>query len=96
MPEIPSIGQGSVGPINRAVGASAYNGQASRAKNELTQRSGDRVELSDHARLLDRLRQLPDVREELVEMVREAIAQGTYETAEQVDVAIDRLLEDRP
>jgi negative regulator of flagellin synthesis FlgM len=53
----------------------------------------DRVELSAHARLLDRLLQLPDVRMELVETVRQAIRDGTYETPEKLEAAVDRLLE---
>ena len=75
MPDIPSIGRGSVGPVNRAAGPAAYQG-TTRAR-DLSRRLGDRVELSEHARLLDRLRQMPDVRVELVEQVRRAIADGT-------------------
>jgi negative regulator of flagellin synthesis FlgM len=92
MPEIPSIGQGSVGPVNRAAGVSPQ--EVTLKPHERNGRAGDRVELSAHARLLDRLLQLPDVRIELVEAVRQAIRDGTYETPEKLEVAVRRLLEE--
>lgn len=91
MAEIPSIGPGSVGPINRAVQTEAYN-RATETLHPESRRLGDRVELSRHAVLLDQLRQLPDVRTDLVKAVREAIADGTYETDDKLSVAIDGLL----
>ena len=91
MSEIPSIGPGSVGPINRAAALTA----AYRNTADLKQQNeplGDRVELSRHAVLLDRLQQLPDVRADLVDEVRDAIAGGTYETDEKLTAAIEALL----
>ncbi|MHC4416468.1 MAG: flagellar biosynthesis anti-sigma factor FlgM [Planctomycetota bacterium] len=90
MPDIPSIGHGSLGPVNRTAGPSAYQG-TTRARDH-GHRLGDRVELSEHARLLDRLRQMPDVRIELVEKVRRTIAEGTYETPEKLESAVQQLL----
>ncbi len=91
MAEIPSIGPGSVGPINRAAALTA----AYRITEDLQPRSeplGDRVELSRHAVLLDRLRQLPDVRADLVDKVRDAIAGETYETDDKLTAAVEGLL----
>jgi len=91
MAEIPSIGPGSVGPIDRAAALTA----AYRITEDLRPRSeplGDRVELSRHAVLLDRLRQLPDVRADLVDKVRDAIAGETYETDDKLTAAVERLL----
>ena len=93
MVEIPSIGPGSVGPINRA----SERIEAYRVSENRPQQSeplGDRVELSPQAVLLDRLLQLPDVRGDLVEQVREAITSGTYETEAKLNAAIDGLLRD--
>ncbi len=93
MAEIPSIGPGSVGPINRPAALTA----ASRITEGLQPRSsplGDRVEISPHAMLLDRLRQLPDVREDLVNEVRNAIADGTYQTDDKLTAAVEGLLPD--
>ena len=92
MPEIPAIGHGPMGSINRASGASASEGTV-RAPDPRG-RAGDRVELSTHARLLDRLLRLPDVRDELVERVRHAITDGTYKTPEKLDIAVRQLLEE--
>ena len=93
MTEIPSIGHGSVGPINRASPASAYQATEKPSPNGEAV-VGDRVELSRHAVLLDRLQHLPDVRADLVSDARAAIKDGTYETDEKLDAAAARLLED--
>ncbi len=93
MTEISSIGHGSVGPINRAAPTSAY--QATKKPSPDGEPvAGDRVELSRHALLLDRLRQLPDVRTDLVNDVSAAISNGTYETDEKLNTAVARLFEE--
>ncbi len=91
MVEIPSIGPGSVGPI-RAAQTEAY--RVTENLRPQPEPLGDRVELSRHAILLDRLLQLPDVREDLVKGVRDAIADGTYETDDKLSAAIESLLPD--
>ncbi len=93
MAEIPSIGHGSVGPINRAAPTSAYQA-TEKPSPDGEPFAGDRVELSRHALLLDRLRQLPDVRTELVNDVSAAISDGTYETNEKLISAVARLIEE--
>ena len=93
MAEIPSIGHGSVGPINQAAPTSAYQATEKASRNAEAV-AGDRVELSRHAVLLDRLRQLPDVRADLVNEVRDAIAGGTYESDEKLTAAVEGLLRD--
>ena len=94
MPEIPSIGHGSVGPINRAASVSAYQSADTEKVRDASRPLGDRVELSRHARLLDQLRQLPEVRSDLVEQIKRSIEDGTYESAEKLDAALERLIED--
>lgn len=54
----------------------------------------DSVEVSDQARWLHELAQLPPSRLRHVERVRHAIAQGVYETEDKIDTAIDRLAHD--
>ena len=93
MQEIPSIGPGGVGPINRAAAAQPYHGSG-KVPTPNGVASSDRVELSDHARLLDRLRQLPEVRTELVDRIRREIADGAYDTPEKLDGAVRELLDD--
>ena len=45
-------------------------------------------------RLLVKIKQLPDVREELVARVRGQIDAGTYETPERLDQAVERMMEE--
>lgn len=54
----------------------------------------DRVELSDAARFMERLKRLPEIRSEKVRALREAIASGRYDTDEKLRVAVERVLED--
>ena len=56
--------------------------------------TADQVEISPIAQLLSRAAQLPDIRQEKVELVRQQIAAGVYETPEKLAAAIDRLLEE--
>lgn len=59
-----------------------------------TERPSDRVELSDRARLLNKLINLPDVRRDLVDEVRRSIEAGTYDTPERLDGALNGLADD--
>ena len=53
---------------------------------------GDRVEISELAGFLSQLSQLPDVRAEKIVQVRNAIQNGTYETPEKLNAALDKVL----
>jgi hypothetical protein len=44
--------------------------------------------------MMAKLRQLPDIRVELVARIRAEITAGTYETPERLQGTIERLLED--
>lgn len=57
-------------------------------------RGQDQVELSDLARLKSKLREMPPIREDLVQRVQQQIADGTYSTDERIDAAIKNLLQD--
>ena len=54
----------------------------------------DVVEISSAAKLAAKIQEIPDVRTELVERVRNEIAAGTYETPEGLEVAVDKLMEE--
>ena len=58
-------------------------------------RTSDRVELSDQARLLSKLKQLPEVREDLVNSIKSQIDSGNYDTEERFDTAINALIDDQ-
>lgn len=59
-----------------------------------TTRGEDQVELSNTAQLLSKLRDLPEVRQDLIGRVRASIADGSYESDDKTDAAIESLLED--
>jgi negative regulator of flagellin synthesis FlgM len=54
----------------------------------------DRVEISELAAFLSRLAELPEDRARKVVEVRQQIANGTYETSEKLDRAVERLAKD--
>ena len=91
MPDVSSIGNGHLGHVNRTPVSPSTFENGIRPENRL-QDGGDRVELS--ARALDQLRQSSEIRDDLVDSVRQAIANGSYETEERLNVAIERLIED--
>ncbi len=59
-----------------------------------TETTVDRVELSANARSLGRIEDLPKNRRERVETLRKGIREGTYETSEKMETALDRLIKD--
>lgn len=90
-----------IGPIGQP-GASAFghgNGRIPRsyqgsAAPTAAGRRNDAVELSDTARLLSKLNELPEIRQELVDRVKDEIANGTYETPEKLDAAVQGMLDE--
>ncbi len=54
----------------------------------------DQVEISPLGQMLDGISQLPEIRHEKVEAIRQQIAAGTYETAEKLELALDRMLDE--
>lgn len=86
-----------ISPISRpqpaTLNGSARSGRAGAAATAAP-RGGDRVEFSSQAKLLSKLKALPDVRDDLVGSVRAQIDAGQYETEERLDTAINALLEE--
>lgn len=56
--------------------------------------TSDRLELSAAGQIAGRLAEIPDIRADRVAEIRAALADGTYETADKLDVALDRLLDE--
>ena len=54
----------------------------------------DQVDISPEADLISRVRDVPDVRADRVAEIRQQIEAGTYETAEKLDIAVGRLLDE--
>ncbi len=56
--------------------------------------SGDQLDISEAGQAAAKMSEVPDIRSDLVARVRSEIANGTYDTAEKFDVAIDRMLDE--
>ena len=80
--------------LGRIEPASTVSVEAREAPKAPARRGADRVEVSEMARLLGTLKQMPDVRADLVERVRGEIAAGRYETDEKLEIAIDLMIDD--
>ena len=90
MSDIGPVGRPEAGALNQPgrPGPASSSGPAARSAG----REGDAVELSRTAYLMSRLEAMPDIRQELVDSVRQQIADGTYETPERLNAAIEELI----
>ena len=99
MSEVNPISGTAGAPLSSAIqraqldAASATQGAGAAHAANRTQLQ-DRVELSEHARHLDKLRQMPDIREGKVQAARSAIADGVFETPDRLRAALLRLLDE--
>ena len=56
--------------------------------------ASDRVEVSEVARWLEQMNQLPAIREDKVSAARAAIANGTLDTDDNLSIALNRMFDD--
>ena len=54
----------------------------------------DELQISEAAQLVDQVGEVPEVRQDRVDAIRAKIAAGSYETAEKLQVAVDRLFDE--
>jgi negative regulator of flagellin synthesis FlgM len=54
----------------------------------------DQLDISPEADFVAQVRDLPEIREDRVAAIRAQIASGTYETADKLDAALSRLLDE--
>lgn len=86
-----------VSPIHRPVAPTLdpqVRPSRSQTSTHTASRGKDHVELSDKAQLLSKIADLPDIRHDLVDRIKASIADGSYETEDKTDAAIESLLED--
>jgi len=55
---------------------------------------GDRVDISEAGQIAERMAEIPDIRADRVQEIRAALANGTYETGDKLDIAVERLLDE--
>lgn len=92
MSEVSPIGTTDVGRIQR--GRVDHDRPGTERPDAPTRRGDDRVEVSEVARLLSKLREVPPIRQELVDDVRSRIDEGSYDTPERLEAAVTAALED--
>ncbi len=56
--------------------------------------SADELSISEAGSLLEQIGDIPDIRHERVNEIRRALATGTYETDEKLQIALERLLDE--
>ena len=54
----------------------------------------DRVEFSQQSQLLEKIHQLPDVRQDKIDAVKDAISNNSYLTNDKLDIAVDRMIDE--
>jgi anti-sigma28 factor (negative regulator of flagellin synthesis) len=86
---ISPIGQNS--PITRLQGSKATDG--AQGTQDASRSATDTVEISDSARYLSEIKNLPD-RADKVQSARDAIAAGTFETPDRINGTVDSLMEE--
>jgi negative regulator of flagellin synthesis FlgM len=59
-----------------------------------SQAINDELEISEAARLTEQAWAVPEVRQDRVDAIRAKIAEGTYETQEKLEIAVERLLDE--
>jgi flagellar biosynthesis anti-sigma factor FlgM len=89
MSEVPSI-NGTVATAAANVAPARTNRAQDRSEPPI---ATDRVEISETGQLLSALDPTTDVRAALVAAIRQAIADGTYETEDKLEYTAGRLLE---
>jgi negative regulator of flagellin synthesis FlgM len=81
-------------------GAQSISGTHAARPTAGTQEAGlsapinDEVSISSAGQLLDKLAQMPEIRQDRVDQIRAAIAEGAYETDAKLNMALDRLLDE--
>jgi len=64
------------------------------AEVDASKQARDRAEISEEARLLAKLAEVPDIRIDKINELRELIASGRYETAERIQKTVERILDE--
>lgn len=79
-------------------GAVARNAEGARkrsvADTHAAGRADDLFEVSDAAHFLAKLRSMPDVRQDVVQRAKQQIAEGTIDTPEKLESALDEMIKD--
>ncbi len=84
-----------VGSVSGAVPIRPTSGTPTTRELQVTgpQSPRDELEISSAGKMLDQLSQNPDVRAERIARIKEAIANGAYDTDEKLEAALSRMFD---
>ena len=99
MSEISAIGNTVVGSVKSTAPSSSVAPTnpvevAAPAADTTAVTVGDRVEFSPEAQMLEKIQDLPAVRQDRIDAIKDAIASNTYLTEEKLNLAIDRMIDE--
>ena len=78
-----------------SIGKAETTPAATETNNNFSYNSGeDQVEISDKARFLSQIADMPDIRQDKVDQIRRQLADGTYDIDGKLPTALDRLLKE--
>ena len=82
--------------VNGAQGVSGPHNQRTPEPQQTASTSlgGDKLEISDAGEIAAALANIPDIRQDRVDAIRQAIAAGTYETDDKISTAVDKLFDE--
>ncbi len=92
MSEISVIGNAVVGSVRSQEPTTKAAPTKKTVEVDASNPTSDRVEVSEHAQLLEKIHKLPGIRQEKVDEIKKAIANNSYLTDEKLDIAFDRLI----
>ena len=87
-------GSQGVSPTNRVESAKATQSTAITNPTDQVEISPEAEIASQAADLVSQIHELPEIRVDRVDQIREAIDSGTYETEEKMNIAVNRLLDE--
>ncbi|MBX3390911.1 MAG: flagellar biosynthesis anti-sigma factor FlgM [Phycisphaeraceae bacterium] len=92
-----SEGVSGVNSVGRLAGVSEPRARDIQVQGQVS-RGEDKVELSTEAQVLapwlEKLKQIPAVRQDLVDQIRTQIANGSYDTPEKLNAALDGMIDE--
>ncbi len=71
--------------------------EATEASDKIHQTSlheADQVDISPEAEMVSRVHEMPDVRADRIDAIRQEISAGTYDTDEKMDIALGRMFDE--
>ena len=94
MSDISVIGNAVVGNIGPSIAPIKQKSpvEVITTPEEIIAEPADRVEFSHLAQMIEKIHQLPRVRQERVDAIKEALSNDTYMTTDKLDIAFDRLI----